>query len=278
MKIAITGGNGDLGSNLIPHLLENGHDVVSIDRSIPPMQFPPPAKAAKHLIADVTDFGQVVAALSGCEAVIHLAAHRSPLNEPAPVVYSNNTVGSYNILYAAATLGIKRVCLASSINAIGGAFSRAPQYDYFPVDEEHPTYTEDPYSLSKWVLEQQADSFARLYEWMTIASLRFHWLTDSRAHVAELTPIMGDLVPNHLWAYTLLSDASRACLLSLTADFKGHEAFYIVAADAVADKPSAELAAAFYPDAKLRVNMTGQHGFFDCSKAEKLLNWTHTAH
>jgi hypothetical protein len=46
------------------------------------------------------------------------------------------------VLSAAATLGIQRVCSASSINAIGGAFSRAPRYDYFPIDEQHPTYVE----------------------------------------------------------------------------------------------------------------------------------------
>lgn len=276
MKIAVTGGNGDLGSNLIPHLLDNGHEVVSIDRSIPPMQFPPPAKAAKRLVADVTDFGQVVAALSGCDAVIHLAAHRSPLNEPAPVVYGNNTIGSYNILYAAATLGINRVCLASSINAIGGAFSRLPRYDYFPVDEDHPTYAEDPYSLSKWVLEQQADSFVRRYESMTIASLRFHWLAENRQKVVELTPLVGELGVNHLWAYTLLSDASRACLLALTADFSGHEPFYIVSPDTVVDEPSSRLAADHYPDASLRAQLAGNSGFFDCSKAERLLGWKHT--
>lgn len=276
MKIAVTGGNGDLGSNLIPHLLEEGHEVISIDRSIPPMQMPRPGKFAERFVADVTDFGQVIAVLSGCDAVIHLAAHRSPRTDPAPVVYGENTIGSYNILYAAATLGIKRVCLASSINAIGGAFSRSPRYDYFPLDEKHPTYTEDPYSLSKWVLEQQADSFARRYEWMTIASLRFHWLTESRARIVELTPVVGDVVVNHLWAYTLLSDASRACLLSLTAGFSGHEAFYIVGPDAVANKPSNQLAAEHYPNATLRTEMAGNSGFFDCSKAERLLGWRHS--
>ena len=277
MKIAVTGGNGDLGSSLIPYLLNEGHEVVGIDRAVPPMPFPPPEKAAKRLVVDVTDFGQVVAALTDCDAVIHLAAHRSPLNEPPHVVYGNNTIGSYNVLYAAATLGIKRVCLASSINAIGGAFSRSPRYDYFPVDEAHPTYAEDPYSLSKWVLEQQADSFVRRYEWMTIASLRFHWLTDSREFVAEMTPKLGAMGTNHLWAYTLLSDASRACLLSLTADFKGHEPFYIVAPDTVMTEPSRKLASEYYPDTQIRGELTGNSGFFDCSKAERLLGWKHTA-
>ena len=35
----------------------------------------------------------------------------------------------------------------SSINAIGGRFSRSPRYDYFPLDEQHPAYVEDPYSV-----------------------------------------------------------------------------------------------------------------------------------
>ena len=35
MKIAVTGGNGELGRNLIPYLLEQGHTVVSIDRALP---------------------------------------------------------------------------------------------------------------------------------------------------------------------------------------------------------------------------------------------------
>ena len=55
------------------------------------------------------------------------------------VVFNENSAGNYNALSAAATVGIKRVCLASSINAIGGVFSRQPRYDYFPLDEQHPT-------------------------------------------------------------------------------------------------------------------------------------------
>lgn len=140
-------------------------------------------------------------------------------------MYADNTISSYNALSAASALGIKRVCMASSINAIGGAFSRSARYDYLPVDEKHPTYAEDPYSLSKWVLEQQGDAFARRYEWMTIASLRLHWLLHERSVALHHTATMGTIAKNHLWAYTLLSEASRAILLSLTADFSGHEVF-----------------------------------------------------
>lgn len=164
MKIAVTGGSGELGRNLIPYLLEQGHSVVSIDRSLPPVPDPVPARRPEYVVADTRNFGEVVASTRGCDALIHLAAHRTPLNHPDSVVYVENTASSYNALSAAATLGIKRVCLASSINAIGSTFSRSPRYDYFPLDEQHPTYAEDPYGLSKWVLEQQADAFARRYE------------------------------------------------------------------------------------------------------------------
>jgi nucleoside-diphosphate-sugar epimerase len=275
MRIAITGGSGDLGRNLIPYLLEQGHSVVSIDRSLPPMTAPWPAVRPEYMVADTRDFGQLVAAIRGCDALVHLAAHRSPGGHPEHVVYVENTTGSYNALSAAATLGISRVCLASSINAIGGVYSRTPRYDYFPLDEQHPTYAEDPYSLSKWVLEQQGDAFARRHEGMRIASLRFHWLLDSYERAAEITSVAGVGAIRHLWAYTLLREASRACLLSLTADFAGHEVFYIVAPRTAVAEPSLDLARRHYPHTEIRSDLSGNRSFFDCGKAARLLGWRH---
>ena len=273
MRIAVTGGNGDMGSNLIPYLLEQGHTVVSIDRTAPAaLSF---KEDVHHLSADTRDFGQFIAGIRDCDALVHLAAIRSPMNNPDPVVYADNTISSYNALSAASLLRIKHVCLASSINAIGGAFSRSPRYDYFPVDEKHPTYSEDPYSLSKWVLEQQADAFARRFEWMTISSMRLHWLLDSRERAMKITTDLTDLSARHLWAYTLLSEASRAISLSLTADFKGHEVFYLTAPHTASSQPSMELAQQYYPNTEIRGDLSDHASFFDCSKAERLLGWKH---
>jgi UDP-glucose 4-epimerase len=233
-------------------------------------------QGVNFLIADTRDFGQFVASIRDCEALIHLAAIRAPVNHPDPVVYADNTVSSYNALSAASALGIKRVCMASSINAIGGAFSRSPRYDYFPIDENHPTYSEDPYSLSKWVLEQQGDAFARRYEWMSIASLRLHMLIDAREKAVQNTATMGSIATRHLWAYTLLSEAGRACLLSLTADFTGHEVFYIIAPHtAIALEPSLELARRYYPNTEIRGDLSDHNSFFNCYKAERILGWKH---
>jgi len=271
MRIAVTGGNGDMGRNLIPFLVENNHTVVSIDRTAPPDYRP----GVNFISADTRDFGQFVASLRDCDALVHLAAIRAPVNHPDPVVYAENSIGSYNALSAASALGIQRVCLASSINAIGGAFSRSPRYDYFPLDEHHPTYSEDPYSLSKWVLEQQGDAFARRFETMTIASLRFHWLLESREIAVRYTATMGEVAIRHLWAYTILSEASRAILLSLTADFKGHEVFYLTAPITAASEPSGVLAKRNYPSTEVRGDFSDHTSFFDCSKAGRILGWTH---
>jgi nucleoside-diphosphate-sugar epimerase len=274
MRIAVTGGGGELGRALIPFLLEQGHTVVCIDRAPPPAG-PPSAQRPEFLAADTRDFGQFVASVRGCDALIHLAAHRSPLHMIDHVVYADNTVSSYNALSAAATLGINRVCLASSINAIGGAFSRAPRYDYFPIDEQHPTYAEDAYSLSKWVLEQQADAFARRYEGMRIASLRFHSLVEQRQVAADMAQRFGIMVSRHLWAYTSLKSASLACLLALTADFSGHEVFYIVAGQTIVPELSLDLARQFYPNTEIRGDLSGNTAFFDSRKAERVLGWRH---
>jgi UDP-glucose 4-epimerase len=275
MKIAVTGGNGDMARTLVPYLMEQGHAVASIDRVLPPSPHPRPVRLPDYLVADVRVFGEVVGVLRGCDAVIHLAAHRSPLNHPDFVVHNENTTGSYNVLSAAATLGIQRVCLASSVNAVGGAFSRAPRYDYFPLDEHHPTYTEDPYSLSKWIMEQQADAFARRFDFMRIASLRFHWLVESAARAEELTQFFGETAVRHLWAFTALPEAARACLLALTADFSGHEVLYIVAPHTAVRTPSLVLAQQHYPHTAIRGDLAGHTGFFDCRKAERILGWKH---
>jgi UDP-glucose 4-epimerase len=80
--------------------------------------------------------------LRGSDALVHLAAIISSVRDPDHEVH-NNVVGSYNALRAAAEVGISRVCQASSVNATGMSYSRQAHFDYFPLDEHHPTYNED---------------------------------------------------------------------------------------------------------------------------------------
>ena len=250
-----------------------GHSVVSIDRVRPKQTDARPD--LEFVEADITAYDDLERALRGCDALVHMAAIPAPGQHPDHVVHNNNVVGSYNALRAVAELGITHVCQASSVNATGISYSRQPRYDYFPLDEQHPTYNEDPYSLSKWICEQQGDSIARRYEHMTISSMRFHAVVPDRATAAEYYDQSGAPPANHLWAYTRFDSAARACLLALTADFKGHEVFYIVAPKTVTDMPSLDLKQKFFPNVPLRGELIGNQSFFDCGKAERLLGWKH---
>ncbi len=268
MRIAVTGGSGKLGNTLNPYLLAEGHAVRSLDAR----PADSPVNGVEALQVDLTDPLAVIRAFEGCDAVIHLGAIASPRLAPAHVVHNNNVASSYSVLWAASELGIWRVCLASSINAIGGVYSRKPRYDYFPLDEDHPTYAEDPYSLSKWILEQQGDAFARQFEPMRIASLRFHGLVSERA---QMNAARADLAIKHLWGYTLLPSAARACLLGVTASFRGHHALYIAAPDTSVSTPTGDLLDEHYPGIPLRRPLRGNASLFDSSKAERILGWMH---
>jgi nucleoside-diphosphate-sugar epimerase len=276
MRIAITGGRGRVGRAVVSAALAEGHDVVEIDVNAPqPTHDEPPVEALTQVTADVRTYDELERAVRGCTALVHLAAHPSPDHRPAHEVHNDNVTGSYHALTVAANLGMTHVCLASSINAIGGYYSRQPRYDYLPVDERHPTYNEDPYSLSKWIAETQADSFARRYARLTISSLRFHGVVpDLQTYAARVRSRPEDGA-RHLWGYTSADAAARACLQAVTAEFTGHEVFYVVAPRTVMDVPSRELHRTYLADVPLRRDPTGNQGFFDCTKAEKLLGWRH---
>ena len=272
MRIAVTGVRGAIAQAVVRSAVADGHTVIGTDTAGPSAQLPPGLGA--FVAADATNRDDLARVLDDCDAVIHLAAHSSPLKLPGHEVHHNNVVASYNVLSLAAELGIGHLCLASSVNAVNGEFTRTPRYAYFPLDEQHPTGNEDPYSLSKWICEQQADSIARRHPWMTIATLRFHWVVPDRAYAAErLTD--PSRAARQLWGYTSLAASARACLLSVAAGFAGHERFYIVAPDTIADLPSAELLRRYHPEVPLHQELPGRQGFFDCAKAERLLGWRH---
>jgi len=110
---------------------------------------------------------------------------------------------------------------------------------------------------------------------MRIASLSFQWVVTERATAAKQANRMGESLAKQLWGYTRLDAAARSCLLSLTASFTGHEVYYIVAPETMMDVPSLELKQQYFPDVPVRGDLSGNRGFYDCRKAERLLGWKH---
>ncbi len=273
MRIAITGGVGSVGSAIVDQALARGDSIVCIDRAEPLVRH----DGVEYFQIELSDYTALLQPLAGCAAVIHMAAIPWPFKDPDHVVHNNNVVGSYNVMRAAVEVGIRRICQASSVNAIGLSYSREAHFDYFPIDEEHPNHAEEAYGLSKWICEQQADSLVRRYDDLQISSIRFHWVVENKAVAAKNFNVPDQPTARHLWGYTLREPAARACLLAIEPRFRGHEVFYIVAPDTTNNIPSLELAATYHPTVAVRGDLSGNRSFFTSAKAERLLGWRHDA-
>ena len=272
-RVAVTGAAGRVGRGVLELFRSRGIAVVALDY-VEPADMSEDDQVVWSQV-DMGDYDKVVGAFDGCDALVHLAAIPRPGTLADARVHANNVVASYNALRAAVEVGISHMCQASSVNAIGGVWSRTPQYDYFPIDEDHGSYVEDPYSLSKYICEQQAGSVARRYASVAISSLRFHLVVPKRAQAVAAYSGEEDVAVKNLWGYVSLAACAGACSLALERAEPGHEVFQIVAPDHVGDLPSMELAEKYYPRVPLRRSLTGCEGFFDCSKAARLLGWHH---
>jgi nucleoside-diphosphate-sugar epimerase len=165
MRLLVTGGVGSVGRVTVARLIRNGYTVRVLDRQ-PEGEIDQDVwddiEGAAYRQADITDFSSLAPHFEGIDAVVHLAAIPHPAGGTEPEIWAINCNGAFNVYRAAADAGIKRVVSASSINALGYNYGIKPfPIAYFPIDEQHPTFTTDPYSFSKLVLEQTADYFWR---------------------------------------------------------------------------------------------------------------------
>jgi UDP-glucose 4-epimerase len=142
-RVLVTGEHGLIGSYVADELGRQGHSVVGFD-------------LANGF--DVREPAAVAEAVSGCDAVIHLAAADTPL--PAEVIVDTNLIGTKNVLDAAVATGVRRVVIASSVDAVGIFLGEAPP-DYLPLDDAHSARPTTPYGAAKRAAELVAERTAR---------------------------------------------------------------------------------------------------------------------
>lgn len=171
MKVLVTGGTGSVGRAAVARLVCGGHAVRVIGR-----RSGIEIDGAEYVVCDITDFDALRRAVRGCDGVVHLAAVAAPSGAPAQELFQINVSGTFNVFEAAAAEGIRRVVQASSINAFGCFFSLVDmKVEYFPIDEAHPTFTTDPYSFSKTVIEEIGAYYWRR-DGISSVALRLPWV------------------------------------------------------------------------------------------------------
>lgn len=156
MRILVTGGAGFIGSHLTRALLAAGHHVCVVDdlsggfeRNLPPKQ-----DGFEFHQESIVEGGKLnyLFATRKFEAIYHLAAYAAEglSHFIRRFNYTNNVIGSVNLINSAIKHGVKRFVFTSSI-AVYGHGERPFREDQHPAPA-------DPYGIAKLAVEQ--DLFA----------------------------------------------------------------------------------------------------------------------
>lgn len=278
--VAVTGGSGRIGSEIIDVLTEDGYHTVNLDQ-----RRNEDGLADEFIQTALLDAGETYGALarSEADAAIHMGTIPHPLDTPGYVTFESNVMSTYMLLEAAEALGLEAVSIASSVNALGWTFQDAPpEIDYLPIDEGHSATPRDPYGLAKHLTEATADGFGRREgPPKRLASLRFFAALDDEqvANLADRDRTMENLREeygpgdNPGFGYLHRRDAATLAVRTIEADYTGHETFWAAAADSSVDVPTEQLIQEFYPDTEVREPLTDTDGLFDISKAREMVGW-----
>ena len=157
MKALVTGASGFVGAAVARALIARGWETRCLVRA---------ASSRRNLqslpveiaTGDLREPASLERALSGCDALFHVAAdYRLGVRNPSEL-YQANVEGTRNVLEAARRAGVERIVYTSSVATIG-----IPA-DGTPGDERTPVRLEDMighYKRSKFLTEQLAREWWR---------------------------------------------------------------------------------------------------------------------
>ena len=230
MKIFVTGADGFIGSHLTESLVKSGHDVRALAQynsfnshgwrsDLEPNVF----NQLEIIAGDVRDGSQMKGCMTGCDAVVHLAALIAiPYSYLAPRSYlDTNISGTLNILEAARELGGIRVIHTSTSEVYGTA-------QFVPMTEDHPLQGQSPYSASKIAADQLAYSYFSSFDLPVSIVRPFNTYGPRQSQRAVIPTIIGQLLAGseslELGAtsptrdFNMVSDTVKGFLAALSAD------------------------------------------------------------
>jgi dTDP-glucose 4,6-dehydratase len=157
----VTGADGFSGSHLTEALVRDGYEVRAFCQynSFNSLGWLDYCKIDSKrdfqvFSGDVRDPYGVKQAMTGCDAVLHLAALIAiPYSYHSPDTYvDTNVKGTLHVLQAARELGVERLIQTSTSEVYGTA-------QFVPITEAHPLQGQSPYSATKIAADQLAYSF-----------------------------------------------------------------------------------------------------------------------
>ena len=222
--------------------------------------------------------------------VVHLAAIPNPYSDPPDRVLAVNTVTTFNVLEAIRRNGIPRIVYGCSESSSGFGIHHVELKPlYLPIDEEHPCWPHETYSISKRFGEVMVANYARAYGIEGFA-LRYTWVWTERDTKGVRKIIQANRRGERRarpWfgCYIAPHDVAQACRLSAAYEFPTDqgipfEAFYLAADTTFLNTPTLKaLQIHFDPMPEIRDPDYFGNPFappFDLRKAKRLLGWKPT--
>jgi len=195
-KILVTGADGFIGSQLTEALVREGYDVRAfvLYNSFGSWGWLDSASAAVKgrldvFAGDIRDPHGVRKAMTGCDAVLHLAALIAiPYSYVAPESFIDTNVrGTLNVLEASRAAGVRRL-IQTSTSEVYGTPSE------LPIRETHPLSAQSPYAASKVAADQLALSFQRSFELPVVVLRPFNTYGPRQSERAVLPTMIRQLL------------------------------------------------------------------------------------
>ena len=235
-RVLVTGASGRIGRHVVDALVDDC-EVTALDLA-------PPVQDVPFIEGDVLDLQRVRAAMTGQDAVIHLAALDIGVPAEPEGYFGVNVMGTWNTLQAAREAGIRKVVLASSISATGIGEMRSDfPPEYLPVDEAHAMKPAHAYGLGKLVLENVARGFVRQGDVSVICLRPVAVIFES--NLRRTVDRAADAAHPWLAAYVTGEDTGRAFAAALDHDAP-FDALFIAADDSASPVPTLERLAGVY--------------------------------
>jgi UDP-glucose 4-epimerase len=158
MRVLVTGGAGFIGGHLCRALCDRGHEVVVLDDFSTGTGAGLVGLEARLVTGSILDDTALDDALTGVDAVVHLAGLGSvPRSLAAPRrTFDVNALGTVSVLEACRRHDTGHVVVASSSSVYG-------RDAVLPSREDQPAAPASPYALSKLAAEKAALTWQAAY-------------------------------------------------------------------------------------------------------------------
>ena len=150
MRLALFGGTGTVGSELLSQTIAAGHEVRALVRD--PAKVESPAMTLSLLQGDVRDAAAVTETISGCEAVL------SALGANSKDAADTRRSGTANIMAAMRSRGIRRFVIVGGFHIhVPGDAGNFGQRLILPILRLSKNLVEDTTAMGALVLDSDLD-------------------------------------------------------------------------------------------------------------------------